>query len=192
MGAFMEPVEEEEKETAKGSPEYLAPEILNGLTSGFTVDWWALGVMLYEFLVGITPFYADTIDEVFENVMAGDVSWPEAPDQPISDEAVDLVMQLLNPDPSKRLGAHGAAEIKAHPFFASIDWNALLQEPGPMVPKVDDTFSTEYFEARNDLYKVDYVIDIDEETREEVKDQRMRRWTGVNFHNLTALTLGQS
>lgn len=75
------------------------------------------------------------------------VSWPEAPDQEISEEAVDLVSQLLNPDPSKRLGAHGAAEVKAHPFFASIDWNGLLQEAGPMVPKVDDSFSTEYFEG---------------------------------------------
>lgn len=72
MGAFMEPMEEEEKETAKGSPEYLAPEILLGNGSSYTADWWALGVMLYEFLVGITPFYADTIEDVFQNVLSGE------------------------------------------------------------------------------------------------------------------------
>lgn len=83
--------------------------------------------------------------------MAFAVKWPEAPDQEISDAAMDLVHRLLNSNPNERLGANGAAEVKAHPFFAGVNWDALMQEPGPMVPKVDDSFSTEYFEGAFDF-----------------------------------------
>jgi serine/threonine-protein kinase RIM15 len=70
---------------------------------------------------------------------------------------MDLVHRLLNSNPNERLGANGAAEVKAHPFFAGVNWDALMQEPGPMVPKVDDSFSTEYFEGAFDFHLVNLV-----------------------------------
>lgn len=106
------------------------------LNTGSEVDWWALGCMTYEFLVGITPFYGETCEEIFENIMNNstalplsfflcrdstssfktDILWPEPPDS-LSPDAQSLIAQLLVTDPAKRLGSKGAAEVKAHPFF---------------------------------------------------------------------------
>jgi serine/threonine-protein kinase RIM15 len=73
---------------------------------GYTVDWWALGVMLYEFLIGFPPFYDDTPAGIFQNILAGKINWPEE-DDGISPEAKDLISRLLIEDSNERLGANG-------------------------------------------------------------------------------------
>lgn len=103
-----------------GTPDYLAPEVILGQGHGKEVDWWSLGVILYEFLTGIPPFNADTPQEIFENILTRNIHWPSVPDD-MSEEAYDLINRLLEMDPKKRIGAKGmlapscAAPWAAHP-----------------------------------------------------------------------------
>mmetsp|Transcript_37451 Transcript_37451/g.149426 ORF Transcript_37451/g.149426 Transcript_37451/m.149426 type:complete len:954 (-) Transcript_37451:1205-4066(-) len=105
---------EEEK---VGTPDYLAPEILLGQGHSFTVDWWALGVLLYEFLMGIPPFHASTAEGIFENILDSKLDWPVVPDE-VDEDGLDLIKRFLDPNPATRLGSQGAEEIRSHPFFA--------------------------------------------------------------------------
>mmetsp|Transcript_28012 Transcript_28012/g.78346 ORF Transcript_28012/g.78346 Transcript_28012/m.78346 type:complete len:647 (+) Transcript_28012:89-2029(+) len=107
-----------------GSPEYLAPEILQAKGYGKAVDWWALGTFLYEMLEGLPPFYDDDISVMNCKILTQPLFFH--PDH-FSDEARDILKRLLERDPEKRLGSsrEGAEEIKRHPFFRDIDWDAL-------------------------------------------------------------------
>lgn len=89
-----------------GTPDYLAPEVILGQGHGKPVDWWALGVILYEFLVGFPPFYADTPAQIFENIVSLNVLWPEIPSE-MSYEAFDLISRLLVLDPEQRIDVKG-------------------------------------------------------------------------------------
>ncbi len=96
-----------------GTPEYLAPEIWQGHSHGQEVDWWSVGVILYEMLVGVTPFAADSLSALYNNCVFGKLEWgPDADHVP--PVARDLVQRLLVKRPDARLGCRGAAEIKEH------------------------------------------------------------------------------
>jgi serum/glucocorticoid-regulated kinase 2 len=113
-----------------GTPEYLAPELLLGQGYTKTVDWWTLGVLLYEMLTGLPPFYDENTNEMYKKILQDPLQFQ--PD--IDPHARSLLIRLLDRDPAKRLGANGAAEIKSHRFFESIDWRKLLQK------KIQPTF----------------------------------------------------
>ncbi|ORY28595.1 hypothetical protein BCR39DRAFT_559411 [Naematelia encephala] len=131
-----------------GTPDYLAPESILGIgTDDKAVDWWALGVVLYEFLYGIPPFHADTPGKVFDNVVSRRIDWHED-EVDLSPEARDLMDRLMCYDPSQRLGARGAEEVKQHAFFAGIDWNTIATSEASFVPDVTDPESTDYFDSR--------------------------------------------
>ncbi|CAH7682791.1 AGC protein kinase [Phakopsora pachyrhizi] len=130
-----------------GTPDYLAPESILGIGMDEMVDWWALGVICYEFLYGIPPFHDATPDKVFDNILSRRLEWPESDDD-ISPEAIDFMDKLMCADPMKRLGANGAAEVKAHPFLAGIDWENLFKNEASFVPSVTDPESTDYFDPR--------------------------------------------
>ncbi|GJN91534.1 hypothetical protein Rhopal_004557-T1 [Rhodotorula paludigena] len=130
-----------------GTPDYLAPESILGVGMDACVDWWALGVICYEFIVSIPPFHDDTPEKVFENILSRRFEWHEDVVE-MSPEAHDFIDRLLNPDPKRRLGTKGAAEVKAHPFLDGIDWDNLLKQPVDFVPKVADPESTDYFDPR--------------------------------------------
>ncbi|KAL9538066.1 hypothetical protein MBANPS3_011225 [Mucor bainieri] len=132
---------------AVGTPDYLAPESILGTGQDSMVDWWALGVICYEFLYGIPPFHADTPDKVFENILSRRIDWHEDAVQ-ISPEARDFMERLMTLDPQKRLGYHGAEEVKAHPFFKSIHWDTLMTESPSFIPQPTDMEDTDYFDAR--------------------------------------------
>lgn len=103
-----------------GTPDYMAPEIILGLNNtDKAIDWWAVGVIIYELLVGIPPFNADTVEEVFDNITNLKMEWPTTEDgeEFFSPEAKSLISGLLTRDPAKRLGSAGVQEIKNHPFF---------------------------------------------------------------------------
>jgi len=177
---------------AVGSPEYLAPEALLGSKTDRMVDWWAVGIMLYEFLVGITPFYGDTIDEVFQNILSGVIPWPEETlDQEISNEAKDLINKLLLVSPTERLGYKGADQVKAHPFFKNINWETLLDTECAFVPQIEDPNDTSYFEARNEVWaveatEIEKIQNIeDENPGQSFKD--FRRFSFVNVANLESV-----
>lgn len=114
-----------------GTLEYLAPEMLEGRGHGHSVDWWTFGVLLYEMLFGVTPFFAKSQWEIYPKLKACVVTFP--PQVQISSECRDLLSRLLVKE--RRLGSvHGAADIKAHPFFKGIDWSTLPHQTPPIVP----------------------------------------------------------
>ncbi|GAA5891130.1 hypothetical protein JCM6882_006434 [Rhodosporidiobolus microsporus] len=138
---------ETSKQHFVGTPDYLAPESILGVGMDACVDWWALGVICYEFLYGIPPFHDETPEKVFENILSRRFEWHEDVIE-LSPEAHDFIDKLMCSDPSKRLGTKGAAEVKAHAFLADVDWDNLLKQPVDFVPTVADPESTDYFDPR--------------------------------------------
>jgi len=138
-----------------GTPDYLSPEILLGTGHGTPVDWWALGIILYEFLTGSPPFNDDTPELIFQHILHRDreLEWPEE----VSADAKDLICKLLNPDPSKRLGANGANEVKQHPFFSDVNWDTLVDQEMDSIflPQPESELDTDYFWDRNSIYQDD-------------------------------------
>jgi len=110
-----------------GTPDYIAPEILSdsiGYDDNFmgpSLDWWSIGVILFEFLVGIPPFNDDDINKIFQNIIDHKIPWDLLEvgygEGQISPEAFDLINQLLNPNPKLRLGTRSVEDIKKHAFF---------------------------------------------------------------------------
>ncbi|XP_040208511.1 serine/threonine-protein kinase greatwall isoform X2 [Rana temporaria] len=128
-----------------GTPDYLAPELLLGKAHGPAVDWWALGVCLFEFLTGIPPFNDETPALVFQNILKRDIPWPED-DETLSVNAQSAINILLNLDHTKRAGLK---ELRAHAFFHEIEWDNLHNIEMPFIPQPDDETDTTYFDARN-------------------------------------------
>lgn len=131
-----------------GTPDYLAPESILGVgTDDKAVDWWALGVVLYEFLYGMPPFHAESPEKVFDNVISRRISWHDDEIE-MSAEARDLMDRLMCSDANQRLGARGADEVKKHAFFVGIDWDTITTTEASFVPEVTDPESTDYFDSR--------------------------------------------
>lgn len=129
-----------------GTAEYLAPEMLIGNGHDYTVDWWALGILLYEMMVGIPPFFHKNKHRMYFLIKESPVNFPDPVRHGIevSGDAKDLIRKLLDKNKKKRLGANGdVSEILAHPFFADLDLEKLLRkeiEP-PYTPKIDKSSS---------------------------------------------------
>lgn len=127
-----------------GTPEYLAPELLLG--NGYTkaVDWWTLGILLYEMLTGLPPYYDEDVNTMYRKILTNPLKFPENFDK----DAKDLLIGLLSRDPKQRLGNNGAREIMEHPFFDLIDWNKLNGKGylPPFKPPVKDNHDTSNFD----------------------------------------------
>jgi len=104
-------------------------------------------------LYGIPPFHADTPEKVFANILSGHIEWHEEWVE-YSDVARDFMEKLMLTDPSKRLGANGADEVKAHPFFAGVEWDKVTLQEAQFIPQVTDPESTDYFDPRGALPQV--------------------------------------
>ncbi|KAI3406842.2 YPK2 [Candida oxycetoniae] len=126
-----------------GTPEYLAPELL--LNQGYTrsVDWWTLGTLLYEMLTGLPPFYDSDSATMYKKILQNPLRFPPFLE---NTDAQDLLIKLLQKDPSQRLS--DAQEIKNHPFFKDIDWNKLLNKSylPPFKPNVENLLDTSNFD----------------------------------------------
>ncbi|KAJ7979851.1 Non-specific serine/threonine protein kinase [Quillaja saponaria] len=128
-----------------GTPDYIAPEVLLKKGYGMECDWWSIGAIMYEMLVGYPPFYADEPMSTCRKIVnwRTHLKFPE--EAKISAEAKDLISKLLcNVD--QRLGTKGADEIKAHPWFKGIEWDKLYQMKAAFFPQVDDELDTQNFE----------------------------------------------
>lgn len=148
-----------------GTPDYIAPEIIEGKDHTFAVDWWSLGAVLYEFLFGRPPFHAETKEKVYENIKSCNYTFPisnnksdnksknndnnlndnEEEEEPISDDALDLISKLLTLDPSKRLGSNSSDEVIHHKWFNDIDPSNLTI---PFTPELKSEIDTTYFTER--------------------------------------------
>ncbi|XP_069681638.1 RAC serine/threonine-protein kinase isoform X2 [Periplaneta americana] len=130
-----------------GTPEYLAPEVLDDNDYGRAVDWWGIGVVMYEMMCGRLPFYNRDHDVLFQLILMEEVKFPRT----ISNEAKAMLGGLLVKDPNKRLGGgpDDAKEIMVHPFFSSINWTDLQQKkiPPPFKPQVTSDTDTRYFDS---------------------------------------------
>nr|AHZ63889.1 phototropin [Scouleria aquatica] len=113
-----------------GTEEYIAPEIISGQGHCAAVDWWALGILLYEMLFGRTPFRGKNRQKTFSNVLEKEIYFPSS--VPVSLEATMLIRDLLNREPMKRLGSYrGANDIKDHPFFRDVKWPLIRNMTPP-------------------------------------------------------------
>jgi len=130
-----------------GTPEYLAPEVLEDNDYGRAVDWWGVGVVMYEMMVGRLPFYNRDHDILFELILMEDVRFPKT----ISSEAKDFLSKLLIKTPADRLGGgpEDAEAVKTHPFFNSINWSDLDKKrvTPPFKPQVVSDTDTRYFDS---------------------------------------------
>ncbi|KAK9185702.1 hypothetical protein WN943_026061 [Citrus x changshan-huyou] len=116
-----------------GTHEYLAPEIVSGEGHGSPVDWWTLGIFLFELFYGVTPFRGVDHELTLANIVARALEFPKEPAVPAT--AKDLISQLLAKDPERRLGStKGASAIKHHPFFQGVNWALLRCTTPPFVP----------------------------------------------------------
>jgi hypothetical protein len=141
-----------------GTPDYLAPELLLRQSHSYGVDWWGLGVCLYEFMTGIPPFMDDTPDEVFENILNLKMEWPEEEGEALSVQAVNAIKALLTLDPEKRADFE---TIQKMDLFKDLDWTNLTEQEAPFTPQPDDETDTGYFDARNEAqdWKVSQIRD---------------------------------
>ena len=144
---FSEVFEFQEYFSASGTPEYLAPEVLEDNDYGRAVDWWGTGVVMYEMICGRLPFYNRDHDVLFTLIMVEDVKFPRN----ISNDAKSLLSGLLEKNPQKRLGGglEDVREIMAHSFFAIINWNDLVHRKivPPFKPQVTSDTDTRYFDS---------------------------------------------
>uniref|UniRef100_A0A8C0V6B8 non-specific serine/threonine protein kinase n=1 Tax=Cyanistes caeruleus TaxID=156563 RepID=A0A8C0V6B8_CYACU len=142
-----------------GTPEYIAPEVILRQGYGKPVDWWAMGIILYEFLVGCVPFFGDTPEELFGQVISDEIAWPEG-DDALPPDAQDLISKLLRQNPLERMGTGSAFEVKQHRFFKDLDWNGLLRQKAEFIPQLESSV-----ESRSERYQ-----HLDSEEEEDTND----------------------
>ncbi|XP_031161899.1 serine/threonine-protein kinase N2-like [Sander lucioperca] len=130
-----------------GTPEFLAPEVLTDDNYTRAVDWWGMGVLIYEMLVGESPFPGEDEEEVFDSIVNDDVQYPGS----LPPDAVCIIQKLLKKNPLKRLGAgeKDANEIKGEKFFETIDWEALMAKTvkPPFLPSIKESMDVGNFDS---------------------------------------------
>ena len=128
-----------------GTAYYVAPEVLNKSGYGMDIDWWSVGVIFFEMLVGYAPFCSEETKDVCYKVLNWE-KYLKIPDEiTLSREAEDLINKMINYS-DKRLGKNGIEEIKVHPFFKGVDWDNIRKTKAPFIPNLKNDCDTKYFE----------------------------------------------
>ncbi|CCK72052.1 putative serine/threonine protein kinase KIN82 KNAG_0I02670 [Huiozyma naganishii CBS 8797] len=171
-----------------GTEEYISPEVIKGNGHTAAVDWWTLGILLYEMLYGFTPFKGNDTKETFVHILKKDVTFPNSND--VSRTCKDLMKKLLNKNESKRLGSKaGAADLKKHPFFKKVQWSFLRNQEPPLIPVLSQNgfeFSSlsKNENVRKNGFKSDSLSDDDEnEDGEEMKDEEKIMFEEIIEHD---------
>jgi len=132
--------------TLCGTPEYIAPEILLNRGHSFSVDWWALGILLFEMFTSNPPFVDDNPMKIYQKILDGRIDYPTT----LPGRAKDFISRLLTKNLSQRLGnlENGAVDVMKHPFFEGVNWKLVLEKKlqAPYYPQVDSQTDTKHFD----------------------------------------------
>ena len=162
-----------------GSLAYLAPEMLKKKGHGKAVDWYLLGVLFYEMLIGVTPFFTLRKEELFQNIEFGELNIPEF----ISSEAAELIRRLLERDPNKRLGGgiRDAQEIKDHPYFKDVNWDDIYNK------KIKPPIFMNYMSKMIHYYHKERLFaneDLFNKANDIASPNKFNGWSFINNENL--------
>lgn len=133
-----------------GTPDYIAPEVFARKGYDESVDWWSVGVILFEMIVGYPPFFADDPSITCQKILHWKKTFVIPREANLSKEAVDLIRKLIC-EPQSRLGNRGAEEIKRHPFFSGVDWENIRNSPAPWVPLLNEEWDTVNFDKFEEI-----------------------------------------
>ncbi|XP_062396925.1 serine/threonine-protein kinase 38 isoform X2 [Sardina pilchardus] len=170
-----------------GTPDYIAPEVF--MQNGYNklCDWWSLGVIMYEMLIGYPPFCSETPQETYRKVM----NWRETlvfpPEVPISEKAKDLILRFCC-EPEHRIGTTGVEEIKTNAFFEGVDYDHIRERPAAIpieIKSIDDTSNFDEF-PESDILQPTVVTTNHSEADLKNKDWVFINYTYKRFEGLTA------
>jgi serine/threonine protein kinase len=170
-----------------GTPDYISPEILRANEGhaeyGIGVDWWSIGIILYELLCDEVPFYSESLVGTYGKIMNHEDNFAFPDDVELSKEAKDLITKLICKQ-ELRLGKDGVQEITNHPWFKGVDWRNIRNQPAPFIPQLSGPEDTRYFEDENNESKK-FVKKSLNKTKE--FSGNSLAFVGYNYvHNLTA------
>jgi len=160
-----------------GTPDYIAPEVFMQKGYSKECDWWSVGVIMFEMLVGYPPFCSDVPADTYKKIMRWKETLRFPEEANLSPNAVDLIHRFLS-DQNTRIGKNGVEEIKAHPFFEGIDWETIRNQPAPRIPVIafpTDTRNFEEYEDEEDTHADPSAL---------APEDRFRS-TNMNFINYT-------
>lgn len=163
-----------ESKSLVGTPDYIAPEIILNLPHTFTVDWWSLGVMVYEFITGVPPFHGETVEETRDLIVKGRYRRLTMEDDDVSEDCADFIDSLLQQNQKKRLGAKGLEEVLNHKWLKGFD---IEKYDPPFVPELNSELDTTYFEERNsstEKFDDDIFDDINQANKQRELQKQMQ------------------
>ena len=129
-----------------GTPDYIAPEVFSQNGYGEEADWWSIGVMFFEMVVGFPPFFSENPSDTCKKIVKWKEHFSIPSDANLSPEAENFILRMVSPCET-RLGINGVEEIKKHPFFKGIDWNNIRKMKAPFIPELKNDYDTHYFDT---------------------------------------------
>ena len=129
-----------------GTPDYIAPEVFGQNGYGQEVDWWSIGVMFFEMVVGYPPFFSENPKDTCKKIIKWKENFSIPVDAELSPEAENLILKMVAPA-ENRLGIRGVEEIMRHPFFKGVDWNNIRKSKAPFIPDIKNDYDTKYFDT---------------------------------------------
>ena len=171
-----------------GTPDYIAPEIIKRKNYDKSVDWWAFGVLIYEMITGLPPFYGESENQLFTNIVERKAHY----DQTMSKEAKAICKGLLNKEPTERLGCgeNGEKDIRSHQFFRRIDWEKIeaREIQPPFKPKVNDPRRAENFDPYFKRLPTELTVP-NQNTQKILRDSRGDEFAGFDYVNSSFATV---